>query len=358
MARLAQPKSSERLHYFRSRLRKASCMNDDDASEDLSDDDMPPPHPSSALAPPPIQEDEITFAPSSQQVVDMDEQLQCTFFTRLPPEIRRMIYIEVWRVSNDTLKLHIHAATDGSRLTHTPCKCSSVESSLDEEDPMQMDSWPGWRGKNQPPRWFWHAWGLRLRWGAHWRCQADAMMAWKTKEDGTCVDERDLRRGNYLDVFLTCKKMYSEAVESFFESTTLIFTASEDAYRFFLQQPHPYQPKIHAVDFSFTHFKDHLFLQPIASKHPRLAVGSNVPVSQEVWTPLMLCIRETLPELGWLRVHLSTTAPAARVEVFLDELRTWEQEGHGKIEEKSDGLIYVEEGRQQAALGTCADHEP
>lgn len=143
---------------------------------------------------------------------------------------------------------------------------------------------------------------------------------------------------------------YAEAVESFFESTTLIFTASEDAYRFFIQQPHPYQSKIHALDFSFTHFKDHLFLQPIASKHPRLAVGRNVPVSREVWTPLMLCVREKLPELQWLRVQLSTSVPAERVEMFLDVLRTWVQEGSGKIEEKTDGLVYVGEGRQEAAL--------
>lgn len=339
-------------------------MTDDDSYEDHSDDELPPPHPSTSLSPTPIEEEQVSSSPLSSssrdhtapiQPCDMVEQLQSTFFTGLPPEIRRMIYTEVWRASNDTLRLHIHAASDGSKLTHTSCKCSAVESSLDEEDPMQMDSWPGWRGKNQPPRWFWHAWGLRLRWGVHWRCQADAMTAWKTRDDGTCVDERILRRGSYLDVFLTCKRMYAEAVESFFESTTLIFTASEDAYLFFIQQPHPYQFKIHALDFSFTHFKDHLFLQPIASKHPRLAAGSNVPVSREVWTPLMLCVREKLPELQWLRVHLSTSAPAERVEMFLEVLRTWVQEGYGKVEEKNDGLVYVGRGRQKAALEAAVD---
>ncbi|ROW05795.1 hypothetical protein VMCG_05207 [Cytospora schulzeri] len=327
MARLSRPKSSERMHYFRSRLRKASCMNDDDSCEDHSDDDLPPPHPSTSLSPSPGQEELIASSPSSLRTAlskirpeDMNQQLQSAFFTSLPPEIR-------------------------------------LESNQDEEDPMQMDSWPGWRGKNQPPRWFWHAWGLRLRWGAHWRCQADAMTAWKTSDDGTCVDERSLRRGNYMDVFLTCKKIYSEAVESFFESTTLIFTASEDAYRFFVQQPHAYQSKIHALDFSFTHFKDHLFLQPIASEHPRLAVGSNVPVSQDVWKPLMLCVREKLPELRRLRVHLSTSAPPERVEMFLEVLRTWVQDGYGKIEERDDGLVYVGEGMQQAGLRSDVEEQ-
>lgn len=211
MAKLAPPKSNERMHYFRSRLRKASCMNDDDSDGDHSDDDLPPPRPSSSLSPSPIPEEPIASSLQTPRLKinpdDMDQQHQCAFYTRLPPEIRRMIYTGVWCTSNDTLKLHIHAASDESKLTHTPCKCSSVQSSLEEEDPMQMDSWPGWGGKNQPPRWFWHALGLRMRWGAHWRCQADAMTAWKTTDDGTCVDERDLRRASYLNVFLTCKKM-------------------------------------------------------------------------------------------------------------------------------------------------------
>lgn len=150
---------------------------------------------------------------------------------------------------------------------------------------------------------------------------------------------------------------YSEAVESFFESTTLIFTASEDAYRFFIQQPHPYHSKIHALNFSFTHFKDHLFLQPITTKQPRLAVGNNIPVSEEIWAPLMLCVREQLPELRWLRVHLSTSAPAERVEMFFDALRAWEQEGCGRIEEKNGGLIYIGEGRQYAELSNIGEDQ-
>lgn len=147
---------------------------------------------------------------------------------------------------------------------------------------------------------------------------------------------------------------YSEAVESFFESTTLLFTASEDAYRFFVQQPHPYQSSIHALDFSFTHFKDHLFLQPIATKNPQLAVGNNVPVYQEVWTPLTLCVREKLPELRWLRIHLSTSAPA---ELFLDALRKCAQEGYGEVEETNGGLVYIGEGSQHAMLSTAVEEQ-
>lgn len=139
-----------------------------------------------------------------------------------------MIYTHVWRLSNPTLALHIHAACDGARLTHTPCCTSCSLSSCspavqqqqqqqhaaaaaeeaEEDDPMRTDPWPGWRGRNQPPRWFWHAWGLRMRWGSpHWKCQAEAMLSWRAKADGTCADERGLRGNGYLPVFLTSRRV-------------------------------------------------------------------------------------------------------------------------------------------------------
>lgn len=251
MARIANPpRSFERLHHVRARLRKASCMGSDthddlDPDEggggDDSDDDTRTAHPFSsatnhsapALAPD-VQEAEpssSTMDSSSQPVVqlqDADPQMQSAFFNRLPPEVRRMVYTHVWRLSNPTLALHIHAACDGARLTHTPCCTTTTtttttvshSSSLsvqeetsgeaEEDDPMRTDPWPGWRGRNQPPRWFWHAWGLRMRWGSpHWKCQAEAMLSWRARADGTCADERALGMGSssYLPVFLTSRRV-------------------------------------------------------------------------------------------------------------------------------------------------------
>lgn len=143
------------------------------------------------------------------------------------------------------------------------------------------------------------------------------------------------------------KPRYAEAIESFLESTTLIFTASEDAYRFFVQHPHRHRARVRSVQLAFTHFKDHLFLQRIEPKHPRLPDSQlSVPVSWGVWTPLMRCVREDLPELRRLTVHLSAAAaPTAREEVFLDVLREWAAEGYGTVEEKGGGLVYTETGR-------------
>lgn len=257
MARIANPpKSFERLHHVRARLRKASCLgadthdgpgHDEDGGgegSDDSDDETRHAHPfapGQLSAPAPDGGDAASSssqpesAPQAQGIPirEADPQVQSAFFNRLPPEVRRMVYTHVWRLTNPTLALHIHAACDGARLTHTPC-CTSTSSSSsssssrsqsaqeargvavteageveeDDDDPMRTDPWPGWRGRNQPPRWFWHAWGLRMRWGPpHWRCQAEAMLSWRAREDGTCADERGLRPSGYLPVFLTSRRV-------------------------------------------------------------------------------------------------------------------------------------------------------
>jgi hypothetical protein len=269
MAKIANhPRSFERLHHVRARLRRASCMGSDTpdhvdhndsgaGEEDFSEDETRTAHPFArpSMSPAPAgPQDGATSssylaaepAVAHTQVGEADPQLQSAFFNRLPPEVRRMIYTHVWRLSNPTLALHIHAACDGARLTHTPCcttsspfsSSSSSSSSkpplfsmqeerrdeeggearqadgeeAEEDDPMMTDPWPGWRGRNQPPRWFWHAWGLRMRWGSpHWRCQAEAMLSWRAGADGTCADEKGLvasgSSSSYMPVFLTSRRV-------------------------------------------------------------------------------------------------------------------------------------------------------
>lgn len=156
---------------------------------------------------------------------------------------------------------------------------------------------------------------------------------------------------------------YVEAVESLFESTELIFTASEDAYRFLVQQPHAHLARIRALDLAFTHFKDHLFLQSIAPRHPRIndddsgstATTKTVPVGWDVWMPLAVAVRERMPAMRSLRVTLSP--PGARAEVFVDVLREWEREGHGWVTERAEGVVYLELGRRRrkVAAGDVAD---
>lgn len=58
----------------------------------------------------------------------------------------------------------------------------------------------------------------------------------------------------------------------------------------------------------------------------------------------MSCVRERLPELHSLKVHLATQS-SGREEKFLPTLKKWEEEGHGKVEDDADGTVYVVRGR-------------
>lgn len=103
---------------------------------------------------------------------------------------------------------------------------------------------------------------------------------------------------------------------------------------------------------TFNHFKDHLFLQPIESKHPHLLTTNSpnvAPVASELWLPLMACVRERLPELRSLRIHLGPPS-AAKGRVFMDLLRDWERDGYGWVEESIDGMVYLERGRPREML--------
>lgn len=248
------------LQSMRARLRKASCMGDDcyddDDARGAGDEGEPGSHlqphlhatAAAMMTASAFGEAGDAQRRQQQQYAQLggrepSEQLSSAFFARLPAEVRRMIYEAVWRSDNPLMKMHIHARCDGPQLMTTPCQYARgpmISTRDDEADPMyvspcrgchmelclkmgrcwgqrslschvntrrrQTDPWPGWRGKNQPPRWFWHAWGLRLRWGAHWKCQASAMMYWNTRHDGTSEDLRR-QKGGWMGVFLCCRRM-------------------------------------------------------------------------------------------------------------------------------------------------------
>ncbi|KAF3767949.1 hypothetical protein M406DRAFT_70053 [Cryphonectria parasitica EP155] len=352
---------------MRARLRKASCLNDDsydDTEHHKGGEPQPRPPTTSSIpndgpSPPELSEDmnEGVMVQQQQHREDEDDeaskQIQSRFFARLPLEIRRLIYNELFRATNPLMKMHLHSSYHGAQLTMTPCLYTpkAMFSTLDDErDPMQTEPWPGWKGRIQPPRWFWYAWGLRLKWRGHWKCQAAEMMQWKAQGDGSCVDLRKGGRASGLmGVFLCCTRMYAEAIECLFESTELIFTASEDAYRFFVQNPHSHTSKIRRLDFAFDHFKDHLFLQRIETQHPRLLVGGGgdgdgrlptAPVSWELWRPLLASVRSGTPELRRFRIYLSPPSP--RCDDLVRLLDEWEAEGYGWVTEQADGVIYYE----------------
>lgn len=212
MGNFHKKSSHTQLHSMRARLRKASCMNDDEYDDAAGPQPEEEPHPQPALIPLPPGDDP---SPEPSEAARDDgtpsEQPQSAFFARLPAEVRRMVYLELFRSTNPLMKMHLHAAHDGARLTMTPCRYTpTADFSIagDERDPMQTDPWPGWRGRTQPPRWFWHAWGLRLRWRVHWKCQAAAMAQWHARGDGACADLRGQGGAGWMGLFLSCRRMY------------------------------------------------------------------------------------------------------------------------------------------------------
>lgn len=145
--------SYPQLQSMRARLRRASCMNDDSYDAcDAREEEEPPPHPSQSTTTRPSGEQrppqswQQQHQQQQQQQRDgndrePDEQLQSAFFTRLPAEVRRMIYEALWRSDNPLMKMHVHACCDGARLTTTPCQyapAATYSTRDDEVDPMYV----------------------------------------------------------------------------------------------------------------------------------------------------------------------------------------------------------------------------
>ncbi len=150
-------------------------------------------------------------------------------------------------------------------------------------------------------------------------------------EDGECegrgeesvfADFSDLQEDVYSPhFFLSCYvpnadlcDRYWEAIVSFFESVTPVFTSSEDAYHFFNLKPHPFLGSFRSVEFSFTNPNDHLFLAqvqreqddtpppaavgPNTGDHPCLTVPCRLEVfGQQLWAQLVQGVKTRVPDL-------------------------------------------------------------
>ncbi|KAM7193682.1 hypothetical protein V8F20_008319 [Naviculisporaceae sp. PSN 640] len=232
----------------------------------------------------------------SDMATSADSQSICLFFSRLPLEIRRLIYREVWkgylestcrqvpmpmpRISTAStpnisasqalvtapalfqtdLGLHIYTdGTGGTKLGHTLCRVHDSPPDQGTHNRLSIQPWM-YQDGNHPPMWLWRAWVMRQHWNRHWKCQSAVMKRWDPETGSVTQTERS----PFLPMFLTCKKMYWEAISSFFENVTPIFTSSKDAHRFFVLHPHPFAGHIRTLELNFTDQNDHLFLQQIA----------------------------------------------------------------------------------------------
>ncbi|KAL8352908.1 hypothetical protein RB601_002973 [Gaeumannomyces tritici] len=267
-----------------------------------------------------------------------DPQLSALFFSRLPPEVRRLIYIEVFRAFTDgSRRIHVSAEDNHCAVSFAPCILDHSHPQQDQADggaprgPLTMgnvnernilvDANVHANGGRDPAHWWWWRWSLRLRWGDHMDCVSRAVGSPPGPGPRPAAMEgtAPLRA-----MFLTCNRMYTESITTLFETTAFLFKSSTDAARFLKILPHRYTHLIRFIEFNFIYDKDCLYLQPIEPVHPRItfAAAKETPaVGIAVWNNLVGALASAVPELSNLKVFIGAK-PTADKEEFLEAFET------------------------------------
>ncbi|KAL8382002.1 hypothetical protein RB595_005999 [Gaeumannomyces hyphopodioides] len=261
-----------------------------------------------------------------------DPQLSALFFSRLPPEVRRLIYVEVFRVFTDgSRRIHVSTEDNVSAVSFAPCILDHSHPQEDQahggaarsplttgnvnERSILIDANVHANGGRDSTHWWWWRWSLRLRWGDHMDCVSRAVHP----PPGPGARPAPLRA-----MFLTCNRMYSESITTLFETTAFLFKSSTDAARFLEISPHRYTHLIRFMEFNFIYDKDHLYLRSIEPVHPRIALAAakeTPPVGIAAWNNLVGALASTVPELSSLKVFIGAK-PTADKEAFLEAFET------------------------------------
>ncbi|KAI1340210.1 hypothetical protein F5Y15DRAFT_51762 [Xylariaceae sp. FL0016] len=173
--------------------------------------------------------------------VQYDEQLNSAFFQKLPIEIRKMIYAFAWPGSHD----HRYHEPNGRHLhfkdghwTNTRCVMSKDDEDLD----LIQKNMDLIRNTGQGNLLMWQR-RLASTWGSrHWRCEERVEYGGPTRIDQTHIGS----------VMMVCKRMYPEALESYFECHKLIFNDISSSHRLLVYQPSPYIKNIRHLDLTFS----------------------------------------------------------------------------------------------------------
>ena len=171
---------------------------------------------------------------------------------------------------------------------------------------------------------------------------------------------------------------YWEAVASLFNNATLVFTSSEDAYRFFIHNKHPFAAAIRSLELHFTNPNDHLFLSQVrreasdcgadegrlgAEPDSSAAISGRIEVfGPELWAELVEALREVTPGLRDLDITIGGRLQQFQRDLVLaplggcaaeseneDELTdtrdacTWAIPGKVEVVFKTDGLRYLQD---------------
>lgn len=156
-----------------------------------------------------------------------DPQAASPFFSRLPLELRRMIWSALW-VSYGGAGTHLHIYTpDNYRLSYSPCVAHADDDALlDREIKVVLTAQN--HGLLEDVHGEKKLWGRRLAsdWGRHWRCEEEALkLEWLRDAKGDEDVQREKGKGkekekekeyvgrstrdtrSLISVLLACKRM-------------------------------------------------------------------------------------------------------------------------------------------------------
>lgn len=131
-----------------------------------------------------------------------DEQLSSLFFTRLPPELRCMIYAQVWSDAAGNGRMHLDSGGSADApLRHVPCIVGHVQlggvNATGAQHPEQGMLW----------------WTQNQLLAVHWAAHAECAMASRLRpiRDTIALDpqleEEQPGQGSFMPLFLTCKRV-------------------------------------------------------------------------------------------------------------------------------------------------------
>ncbi|KAI0150750.1 hypothetical protein GGR57DRAFT_182085 [Xylariaceae sp. FL1272] len=155
-------------------------------------------------------------------------QLGSTFFSRLPLEIREMIYAECCVASGP--KQHVFLSPHDGRLTHSPCLLEPGDHDERNDEIQRLMSRQGQNRRGSRCRSSLVVdgqWASRFAsaWHEHWRCE-EAML-----QNSSDNEHRRRPQTLFLSLLLLCKQTYVESFKRLYTSTTLVFTDLEAAHR-------------------------------------------------------------------------------------------------------------------------------
>ncbi|KAK4201049.1 hypothetical protein QBC40DRAFT_172567 [Triangularia verruculosa] len=144
------------------------------------------------------------------------------FFSMLPPEIRDMIYQDVW----STIGSKQHIYKDNERWSHVPCIADYSTGDNRFEKFTQSA-----RGSEEEYHWVKR---LKSEWCYHWCCE-QSTPSWQRIQDERNMlwkDEnvKQASPSGLMSLLLVCKRMYHEALPSLCANTTFIFTDLSEAH--------------------------------------------------------------------------------------------------------------------------------